>query len=247
VAFGSVAFTTTGSVDIFEQSGLQLSGSSTAGALILNSATDITDYLASITVSGSAHLTAPALSLLDEANESLSVAGNMLFESSTGGAFTVSEAGSAQFGSLTIRTGGNAQIHEDGVMTLVGSSTAGTLELYASESLTDGPGVVAVTGDAVFGGNTILLANAVGEQLQIAGNMRLTSTGGAITVDTQGTVNFGSLSFTSTSPISVTEDSSTDFLGSSTAGSLNITSSSTVSDSAGGAAQIYVSENVSLN
>ncbi|MGV2335246.1 MAG UNVERIFIED_CONTAM: hypothetical protein LVR18_14410 [Planctomycetaceae bacterium] len=77
--------------------------------------------------------------------------------------------------------------------------------------------------------------------------MRLTSTGGAITVDAQGTVNFGSLSFTSTGPISVTEDSSTDFLGSSTAGSLIITSSSTVSDSAGGAAQIYVSENVSLN
>ncbi|MGV2335247.1 MAG UNVERIFIED_CONTAM: hypothetical protein LVR18_14415 [Planctomycetaceae bacterium] len=85
VAFGSVAFKTTGSVDIFEQSGLQLSGSSTAGALILNSATDITDDLASVTVSGSAHLTAPSLSLLDESNESLSVAGNMLFESSTGG------------------------------------------------------------------------------------------------------------------------------------------------------------------
>ncbi|MFN5898358.1 MAG: hypothetical protein ACK48Y_12585, partial [Planctomyces sp.] len=79
--FGSFALNTTGSADVFQQLSLQLSGSSAVGNLILNSGTNIVDNGSSVVVTGNAQFTAPVLSLLNDGDETLTIAGNALFES----------------------------------------------------------------------------------------------------------------------------------------------------------------------
>jgi hypothetical protein len=246
--FGSFALSTTGAADIFQQSSLQLSGSSAVGSLILNSGTNIVDNGSSVVVNGNAQLTAPVLSLLNDADETLTIAGNALFESVSGGAITIAAGGTANFGSLTFRTAGTASIFEDDDTTLTGSSTAGSLTLNSQQALTDNGASITVSGNASLTGGSIALTSAAGETLSITGNASFTSRTGSIIIAAAGQANFGSLTFDTTGAVQIHEDSSTAFSGTSNSQSLQIVSAGTVTDTdaSGNSAAISVSADASF-
>ncbi|MFN5796583.1 MAG: beta strand repeat-containing protein, partial [Planctomyces sp.] len=246
--FGSFALNTTGSADVFQQLSLQLSGSSAVGNLILNSGTNIVDNGSSVVVTGNAQFTAPVLSLLNDGDETLTIAGNALFESVSGGAITIAAGGTANFGSLTFRTTGTASISEDSDTTLTGSSTAGSLTLNSQQALTDNGASITVSGNASLTGGSIALTSAAGETLSIAGNASFASRTGSIIIAAAGQANFGSLTFDTTGTVQIHEDSSTSLAGTSNSQSLQIVSAGIVTDTdaSGGSAMVSVSTDASI-
>ncbi|NBO66389.1 MAG: hypothetical protein EBU88_16355, partial [Acidobacteria bacterium] len=84
---------------------------------------------------------------------------------------------------------------------------------------------LAVGNNATLTGASISLGSAASDTLQINANASLIGVNG-IAISSAGMVNFGSLTLTSSSTVTVFEDSQTDLTGSSTAAALNLTSSS---------------------
>ena len=79
---------------MFKQSTLTLGGNSSAGTLVVSSATAIVDDAAALSVSGNATLSAPSITLANDAQEQLNIAGSVLLEAVGSGAIVVSAVGS---------------------------------------------------------------------------------------------------------------------------------------------------------
>ena len=183
--FGSLTFSGT-AVTIGEDSATVLTGTNSASSLALTSNGSLTDASGtSLTVSGQATLNA--------GGNSITLGDNV--------------GDTTNFGSLTF-TGGAVAISEDSDTVLTNSSTASSLVLTSSATITDGTdGDLSITGNASFSDTAITLGNDAGN-----------------------TTNFGSLTFTSTGAVSISEDSDTVLSGSSTADSLVLTSTATITD-----------------
>lgn len=192
-AFGSLAFNTSGVVTIFETGDTVLSGTSTANALTLTSTGSITDDgTADLAVSSSADLTAAGLVALVDAYA---------------------------FGTLTFNGGAAVTLFENGDTVLSGTSSATSLALTTTGSLTDdGTANLAIANNAAFNASN------------------------PITLD--DTYAFGSLTFNTGAAVSVTEVGDTLLSGSSTAGSLALTSTGTILDD--GSVDLVVTNNASF-
>ncbi|EAQ81971.1 beta strand repeat-containing protein [Blastopirellula marina] len=225
-------------VTIQEDSDTVLSGSSTANSLGLTSSDSIADATgASIVVSGSATFDAgTTINLANEAGDILQV--NDLTTFIAAGSIDIGPAGTANFGLLNFQ-GDAVTIQEDSDTILSGSSTANSLDLTSSDSITDATGAsIVVSGPATFdAGTTINLANEAGDILQVD-DLATFIAAGSIDIGPAGTANFGLLNFQG-DVVTIQEDSDTVLSGSSTANSLDLTSEDSITDATG--ASIVVS------
>lgn len=248
-----------GNVLIDETNGLNLAGLNVAnGTATINAAGALTNGAgATLSVSGNASFSGSTVTLGDQAGDNLSF-GSLTFNSvgvaiidlnnatalsgsssassltfTSTGAIT-SEPGASlnvtndatlnapsinlgnqpgdaiNFGTLNVTSGGAVSIAEDSSTQLVGTNTAASLTVASAGALTNAAGAsITVTGISNFGGTTVDLGNQPGD-----------------------TLNVGSLGFTSTGAVNITEDSSTDLAGTSTAGSLTLTSPGAITSSA---------------
>lgn len=264
--FGTLNFKG-GAVSISEDSNMDLTGSNTATSATLTSSGALSDATAtSVDVSGLGSFSGSSVSLgggtfntgtlTFNSPGAVSVAedsGMNITGVNTGGATLltstaeISDAGatSVNVGALTasgtsISLGGgtfNAStvnfnstgpvaIAEDSNMDIVGSVTAGSAELSSTGVLSDaGATSVTVNGLGSFSGASISLGG--------------------------GTFNTGSLKFNSGGSVVVSEDSSTNLSGASTAGSLNLNSTAGITDQSGslavgGAANITAGAGTSI-
>ena len=145
---------------------------------------------------------------------------------------------STLFGTLQFNSPGLVTIFEDSQTVLKSSSSAGTLQLTSSALLTSESGIgLSVGNNATLTGTSISLGSAATDNLQINGNASLIGASG-ITIASAGSVNFGTLTLTSSSTVTVFEDSQTDLTGSSTAATLNLTSSNLVTNTASAAVAV---------
>ena len=123
-----------------------------------------------------------------------------------------SQAGdSINFGSLNFNSPGAVNIAADSNMQLFGVNTAPTANLSTTASLTNTAGAsITIAGLGTFGGAIVNLGNQAGD-----------------------TFNTGMLAFSGTGSINISEDSSITLGGTSTSGSLQLTSPSTINNAAG--------------
>jgi hypothetical protein len=136
VNFGTLTFNAPGAVSIREGSDTAITGSNTAGSLVLNSAGAITEVGTSLAVTGNANLSGTSINL-----------GNNLGDT-------------VNFGSLTFSSPGSVMISEDSSTTLSGTSTAGSLTLASVGAITQtGPLSVTGTSSIDAGTNAITLTN----------------------------------------------------------------------------------------
>lgn len=122
-----------------------------------------------------------------------------------------SQAGDAiNFGTLNFNSAGAVSIAEDSSTSIIGTNTAGSANIVSTGALANAAGSsIVITGLGTFGGTTVNVGNAAGD-----------------------TFNAGSVGFTSTGAVTITEDSSTDLAGTSTAGSLLLSSPGAITSSA---------------
>jgi|GEM_PF-2946039 len=248
--FGSLTFNSASAVNITEDSATNLTGTSTAATLELTSAAALTDAaLTTLTVTGNADLSAASIALGDSVGDTTnfgsvtfnSAGAVVLFEDSatelTGinsaatlslasasaltdaAATTLTVTGNASlsgnsitlgddaadvlnFGTLTVNSIGAVVITEDSDAELAGPNTAGSLDLTSPLNITDSVGTsLAVTGNAIFDGASITLGDNAGD-----------------------TTNFGSLNFSATGSVAITEDSAMVLVGASVAaGAITLT------------------------
>ncbi|MFN9036987.1 MAG: hypothetical protein ACK5YO_11865, partial [Planctomyces sp.] len=118
---------------------MQLSGSSSAQSVTLNSSGAITDSGATLIVTGDVQLTGNGIALTNTMDEQINVSGNVSF-TSTGADITVGATGTTNFGSMTFTTTGSVSIAEDSSSNLVGNSTGGSLTIVSSGTITDTTG-----------------------------------------------------------------------------------------------------------
>jgi hypothetical protein len=251
VNLGSLTFnSSSGAVNIAEDSttgvlGTQLTGSNTADSLVLTAAGALTDATgASLVVdNGPAALSGTTIVLADQATDTLSVSGDASFAGN--GGVTIGAAGTVNFGALTFNSsGGVVDITEDstsGILgtQLTGSNTADSLILAAAGALTDatGTGVTIDNGNATVTGSSIVLADQGGDALTVSGTASFTGAAG-VTIGANGLVNFGALTFNSSSGlVSITEDSTagilgTQLTGANTADSLILVAGGALTDAA---------------
>ena len=251
VNFGSLTFKCGGSVRISEDSATLLTGANTAGSLVLGSTADIDDSAgASLTVTDNASFRGTSIHLGSQAGGALNL-GSLTFacsgdvsiseDSSTqlsgansavslivissaeiidsaGGSLAVTDnaslsgtsinlgnqtGDSVNFGSLTFSSGGAVNISEDSGTQLIGTSTAGSAAIISTAGI----------------------ANSSGAGLTVANNASLTGTSISLGAQSGDTINFGSLTVTSTGAVSVTEDSSLVLVGTNAAGSATLAAS----------------------
>lgn len=181
VNFTSLTFNTTGgAVSITEDSGTQLTGTSTGDTLTLVSSGAITDAgSTSVTIdNGAASFTGTSISLADSAGDVLSVSGTATF-SGGAGAITVAATGTVNFGSLVFNSSASAvSITEDSAMTVSGASTAGagltlvstddvtlnaTVGVTGATSITAGTTTGGIDVNAKLTGSTTILLDAADE------------------------------------------------------------------------------------
>ncbi len=156
------------------------------------------------------------------AGASLNVAGDVTLNAAS--VALGSQAGDTiNFGTLNFSSAGAVNIAEDSSTSIIGTNTAGSANVVSTAALTNAAGSsIAITGLGTFGGSTVNLGNQAGD-----------------------TFDAGSVGFTSTGAVNITEDSSTDLGGTSTAGSLLLTSPGAITSSA--AANVAVAGNATLN
>jgi len=146
--FGSLTFNAPGAVSITEGSATAITGSNTAGSLMLNSAGAITELGTTLAVTGNASLSGTSINLGNNAGDTVN------------------------FGSLQFSSPGSVSISEDSSTTL-GTSSAGSLTLVSAGAVTQtGPLTVTGTGSISAGGNAITLnnpSNNFGGQLSVTG------------------------------------------------------------------------------
>ncbi|WP_254512258.1 autotransporter-associated beta strand repeat-containing protein [Anatilimnocola floriformis] len=123
-----------------------------------------------------------------------------------------SQAGdSINFGSLNFNTPGAANIAVDSNMQLFGVNTAASANLSSTAALTNAAAAsITISGLGTFGGATVNLGNQAGD-----------------------TFNTGNLGFSGTGAINISEDSSITLGGTSNAGSVQLTSPSTIDNAPG--------------
>ncbi|HPM81731.1 MAG TPA: DNRLRE domain-containing protein, partial [Candidatus Anammoximicrobium sp.] len=164
-----------------------------------------------------------------------------------GAAITLGESGeTTNFGSLAFASGGAVWIAEDSDTEIL-PGAAGTLVLSSAGAVTDadGIGVLFVTTDATIRGTSITLGDD-SEIFDVGGTASFDATAGSISVGTDSfwTV-FGSLTFSTTGPVTIREQDDTDLVGANTAGTLNLTSFGAISDGSSGT-DISVTGNASF-
>ena len=200
-SFGTLTFNSAAAlVTIVEADATVLAGVSTAGILALTS-------LGSITGSG-------------VGTTSVTVG---LAASFTGTSITLAAADTYNFGTLTFNSAGAVSISEDSDTVLTGVSTADSLVLSSTASLTnDAFANLTVTNNASFSGTSI--------------DLNVTTAAVAM--------NFGTLTFNSAGAVSISESSATVLAGVSTADSLALTSAAGIT---GVGANVTVTNNASFS
>ncbi len=198
--FGTLTFNATGPVSIAEDSATLLFGTSTADSLVLTSIASITNAPnTSLTVTNNASFSGTSITLGNQTGDTMN------------------------FGTLRFNSTGPVSIAEDSATVLVGISTADSLVLSSTASITDAAGAsLTVTNNASFSGTSITLGNQAGD-----------------------TMNFGTLTFNSTGPVSIAEDSATVLVGISTADSLVLSSTASITNAAN--ASLTVTHNASFS
>ncbi|MDB5386215.1 MAG: Extracellular serine protease precursor [Planctomycetaceae bacterium] len=196
--FGTLTFVSTGAVSISENSATALTGTNTANSLSLTSETG---------------------AITDNATTSLTVTNNAAFVTSGAGqAVTLGDnvGDTTNFGTLTVTSTGAVTISEDSDSVFAGSTTASSLTLNTTGSITDGAaGSLNISGLATFNATT---------------NITLGDSGGNST-------NFGSLTFAGTN-VDISEDSSTVLAGASTGTLVGLVSAGSITD--GSAAPVII-------
>ncbi len=213
VNFGSLTFTSAGAVVVTEDSATSVAGANTANTLSLTSAGAITDA----------------------AGASLAITGNAAF---SGTSITISAAATANFGSLTFNSAGAVNITEDSDTQIAGANTANSLVLTSAGAITDATGAtVNVTTTSALAGTSISLTDNGADSFVAGGNASFTASGGgAITIAAAGTANFGTLTFSTTGPVNITEDSSTALAATSSGGAITLNSAGAITDAENDAA-----------
>ena len=97
--FGSLAFTSSGSVTVVEDSATNLSGSSTAQSLSLSSGGSVTGTGVNLNVADAATVSGKSISLLAAAGDTLNVANNLTLSASGGGAISIGDRKSTRLNS----------------------------------------------------------------------------------------------------------------------------------------------------
>ena len=250
--FGALTVNSAGAVNVQEDSATLLTGTNTAGGLILSSTGAITDATGtSLVVTGVSSMTATnAITLNDTASDVLTVTGNASF---SGSAITIGALGTANFGALTVNSAGAVDVQEDSATLLTGTNTAGGLTLSSTGAITDATGTsLVVTGASTMTAtNAITLNDTATDVLTMTGNASFN--GSAITIGALGTANFGSLTVNSAGAVDVQEDSATLFTGTNTAGGLTLSSTGAITDAAGtslvvtGASTMMATNAITLN
>lgn len=179
VNFGSLTFVATGLVNIAEDSATQLTGNSSAAALLLDSTAAITNTTsASVSVAGNAFVQGTSVTLGNQAGDSIN------------------------FGSLTFSSTGATSIAEDSSTQLSGDSTASALTLSSTGAITNAAAAtVAVTNNATFNSTSINLGTQAGDDFNV-GSLTFTASAGGVTIEENSGVNFLGAS-TATGAISV--------------------------------------------
>ena len=265
--FGSLTFVSAGAVEITESDATLLSGSSTAGSLVLRSSDAINnDSTASVSVAEAATFIGTRVTLGDQPGDSFN------------------------FGTLAFTSLGAVSIAEDSSSVLNGTSSALSLSLVSSSEITnEGQTQVTIDNNASFSGTLITLGDQPGDILR-SGSLTFASAGAvqiiedsdivlsgdnfaaslslrsSDTISSDGTANvvvednamfdgtritlqdfnqFGSLTFVSGGDVAITEANATLLEGTSTALSLSLSSSDSVSNQE--AASVAVENNASLS
>ncbi|MFO0919305.1 MAG: hypothetical protein U0872_13465 [Planctomycetaceae bacterium] len=233
--YGSLTFNSAGAVTIVENDATQLTGLNTANSLSLTSTGAITDATGtSLKVTNSATLTGVGITLADQATDVLSVGVTATFDGGSG-AIAIGPAGSTNFGNLTFKSTNAVSIQEDSATNLIGTSTANSLSLTSTGAITDAAGATLnVTNNGTFKSVGAVLADQPNNILSVGGTADFEAGTGGIIIGSPGTANFGSLTFNSTSNVSIQEKfPSTQLTGSNTANSLSLTSTGTSTDATG--------------
>ncbi|MEI7947789.1 MAG: filamentous hemagglutinin N-terminal domain-containing protein, partial [bacterium] len=231
--FSTVVITSGYDVMLNDVNAINIGNATVANNLSVTAIGAITDNAAAnLSVQGDAAFTGTSITLADTVTDVLTVAGNANFDGDAG-VITIGPAGLVNLGTLTFTTTGAVTIQEDGHTELSGTSTAGSLSLTSTATLTDDPAgaSVTVTGNAFFEGTSITLADNA-DVLSVGGNARFKADTTGITIGAAGTVNFGTLTFTAPTSVTIQEDNATVLSGTSTAGSLSLTSALTITDDA---------------
>ncbi len=119
---------------------------------------------------------------------------------------TLNNAANNFVGNVTIISANDVTLSETGGINIAAATISNTSSITSTGAITDS-GNISVTNGATFSGTSITLGDAGGE-----------------------TTNFGTLTFTSTGAVAITEDSQTDLTGTNTANILNLTSSAAIVD-----------------
>ena len=232
--FGSLRFTATGDATIQEDSGTDLSDTSSATSLTLSSSAYIRDNNgAVITITNGATFNAgSSIELNEDVSNALSIGNLAYFNAGT--SLAVGSAGSANFGLLRFTAGSSATIQEDSATLLTGASSSTSLMLSSSDSIEDdNTATVAITGPATFIATTFITLNeAAGNIITVDGLASFTA-GTSIAIGSLGTANFGTLQFSAANAVTIQEDSDTNLVGSSSSDSLDLSSSGSIQDSVG--------------
>ncbi len=257
--FGTLTFSATGAVSISEDSSTDLNGTNAADSLDLASTGAIRDLAGtSLTVANHAVVTGTAITLGDNSADTTNF-GTLTFSATgavaisedsstdfegvnsadsldlvsagaigdlTGTSLTVANlatlsgtaitlgddlADTTNFGTLTFNASGAVSISEDSSTNLEGSNTADSLTLISAGAISDLTGTgLKVTNHASFRGTAITLGDDVAD-----------------------TTNLGTLTFSATGAVAITEDSSTVVEGTNSADSLALVSAGAISDLAG--------------
>ena len=194
--FGTLTFVSAGAVSIDEDSSMILTGVSSALSLSLRSSNEMTNVgQARITVNNNAAFSGVLITLGDQADDVL------------------------RFGSLTFESTGATRIAQDSDIVLSGNSSALTLNLHSTDTISsDSAANVVVENNATFDGTQITLNNFN---------------------------QFGSVTFVSGGDVAITEADATVLSGSSTALSLSLSSGDSMTNLE--AAGVSVENNASFS
>jgi N-acetylglucosamine-6-phosphate deacetylase len=250
---GTLTFNSGGAVIIHEDSSMDLVGANTAGSATLSAVGALSDAGAmSVTVNGLADLSGSSISLgtgtfnagtltfnstgavsITESSSMDLVGVNTAGSATLAATGSISDAGATSVnvtgltdvngtsislgggifntGTLRFNSGGAVSIAEDSSTALTGSNTAGSLVLGSAGAITDAAGTsLSVTDNASLAGSAITLGDSPTD-----------------------TTNFGSLTFSSTGAVTISEDSATVLSGTNQAASLSLTSSGSVTQTTG--------------
>ncbi len=206
---------------------VMLNNANNFGTVLVTSATNVmlvdanTIDLGASTIAGTLAVTASGL-ISDSGT--VVVTGTSTFAAGAANNITLDTV-TNNFSTVVITSGLNVILRDTNAIDLGASTVSGTLSVTTTNGAITDSGNLAVTGNANFaagGGGAITLGDAGGE-----------------------TTNFGTLTFTSTGAVAITEDSDTILAGTNTALSLVLTSAASITDAVN--TDIAVTNNASFS